>query len=396
MIESQEAASHQIPDGPSGPPALAAALESHHHSNGPSFGVSGTRLPILLRVPFIQRAQQPRQTDYPQTRNSKSTDLVADESNMRSLAEQRPAASSRGSDLGPTLVLWKSCSLESLQSAMSEARQLSQVPYHRPRPHTVRQSFRATIDKSYDGPSEPEDGDLSEQGSGRDTPVSGSSRQDQIESGAGKKKTKGKKKKEKKSKEKVKKTANSEDQEKAKKKGFGLLSERDQKLRRELQQARAAPAYEELGVSRRRALDYDPPRMAVRGPDTRPGPCYEDKERQYAAHSRSADPNDYPTQSRTAPGYSGRGNYYPPKEAQPRPSSQPPGPLQVDPRYYPSSPQRADQHQDVPPPPGTRAPRYETVGRDGYRDASPERYGGGYRDGRQPDPGQKNSMIGVV
>nr|XP_046180904.1 DNA-directed RNA polymerase II subunit RPB1-like [Oncorhynchus gorbuscha]XP_046180905.1 DNA-directed RNA polymerase II subunit RPB1-like [Oncorhynchus gorbuscha] len=86
----------------------------------------------------------------------------------------------------------------------------------------------------------------------------------------------------------------------------------------------------------------------------------------------------------------------PPKEAQPRPSSQPPGPLQVGPRYYPSSPHRADQHQDVPPSPGTCVPRYETVGRDGYHDASPECYSGSYRDGRQPDPGQKNSMIGAV
>ncbi|XP_014005649.1 partitioning defective 3 homolog B [Salmo salar] len=127
------------------------------------FSVSGTRLPILLRVPFTQRAQQPRQTDYPQTRNSKSMDLVADESNMRSLAEQSPEVSSRGSDLGPTLGLWKSCSLESHQSAMSEARQLSQVPFPCPRPHIVRgrgcnQSFRTAIDKSYDGPSESEDG----------------------------------------------------------------------------------------------------------------------------------------------------------------------------------------------------------------------------------------------
>ncbi|XP_070291573.1 partitioning defective 3 homolog B-like [Salvelinus sp. IW2-2015] len=96
----------------------------------------------------------------------------------------------------------------------------------------------------------------------------------------------------------------------------------------------------------------------------------------------------------------------PPKEAQPRFSSlpratSPPGPPQVDPRYYPFSPHRADQH-DVPPTPGTRLPRYETVGRGGYRDASPgrfaspERYGGGYRDSRQPDPRQKNSMIGAV
>ncbi|CAB1328062.1 unnamed protein product, partial [Coregonus sp. 'balchen'] len=37
--ESQEVASpqsHQVPDGPSGPPAPATALESHRHSNGPS------------------------------------------------------------------------------------------------------------------------------------------------------------------------------------------------------------------------------------------------------------------------------------------------------------------------------------------------------------------------
>ncbi|XP_064825492.1 par-3 family cell polarity regulator beta a isoform X2 [Oncorhynchus masou masou] len=517
--ESQEAASHHVLDGPSGTPAQAAALVSHHHSNGPS------------PKPPSQPHMVPNHI-YSSFRES----------------------SSRGSDLGPTLGLWKSCSLESLQSAVSEARQLSQqsqVPFHRPRPHMVRgrgcnQSFRTAIDKSYDGPSEPEDDDLSEQSSGRDTPVSGSSRQDQIESEAGKKKKKTKgKKKEKKSKEKVKKkTEDSEDQEKkAKKKGFGLLrfgkkreekskaevkaakqklealseeelnkieegvrhelrymevrdghvtpdplppdledddhdpnyarintfreppkgpspsylsrtpspqralggpppggpshsrqpsaedleglyakvnkqrappststsqlqpppsdSERVQKLRRELQQARAAPAYEELEVIRRRALDHDPPRMAVRGPDTGPAPRYEDVERQYAAHARRTDPNDYPTQSRTAPGYPGRDNYYPPREAQPHPSSlprvtSPAGPPQVDPRYYQSSPHRAAQRQDVPPTPGTRAPRYETVGRGGYRDASPERHGDGYRDGRQPDPRQKNSMIGAV
>lgn len=64
--------------------------------------------------------------------------------------------------LGPTLGLWKSSSLESLQTAVSEAKQnhiQAQVPFHRPRPHVVRgrgcnQSFRIAIDKSYDGPSE--------------------------------------------------------------------------------------------------------------------------------------------------------------------------------------------------------------------------------------------------
>lgn len=64
--------------------------------------------------------------------------------------------------MGPTLGLMKSSSLESLQTAMSEAKHdriQAQVPIHRPRPHMVRgrgynQSFRIAIDKSYDGPSE--------------------------------------------------------------------------------------------------------------------------------------------------------------------------------------------------------------------------------------------------
>lgn len=69
---------------------------------------------------------------------------------------------SAGGVLGPTLGLWKSSSLESLQTAVSEAEQRriqAQVPFHRPRTHMVRgrgcnESFRNAIDKSYDGPSE--------------------------------------------------------------------------------------------------------------------------------------------------------------------------------------------------------------------------------------------------
>lgn len=60
------------------------------------------------------------------------------------------------------LGLQKSSSLESLQSAMEEASK-SSVPFHRPAGPMVRgrgcnMSFRNAIDKSYDGPSEPEDG----------------------------------------------------------------------------------------------------------------------------------------------------------------------------------------------------------------------------------------------
>ncbi|XP_028255890.1 partitioning defective 3 homolog B-like isoform X2 [Parambassis ranga] len=168
--------------------------------------------------------------NIPRNRASKSMDLVADESNVRSLVVQRnePAA---GGALGPTLGLWKSSSLESLQTAVSEAKQShiqAQVPFHRPRPHMVRgrgcnQSFRNAIDKSYDGPSEDDD-DLSEQSSGHETPASTSSRQGlDAEDGKKKKKTKPKKK-EKKSKEKKKAEDSAEEVEKkSKKKGFGLL-----------------------------------------------------------------------------------------------------------------------------------------------------------------------------
>lgn len=169
--------------------------------------------------------------NVPRSRTSKSMDLVADESNVGSLVGQRNEPSAGGA-LGPTLGLWKSSSLESLQTAVSEARQSSiqaQVPFHRPRPHMVRgrgcnQSFRTAIDKSYEGPSEDDD-DLSEQSSGHETAASGSSRQDlDADDGKKKKKTKAKKKKEKKNKGKKKSDDSTDDMEKkTKKKGFGLL-----------------------------------------------------------------------------------------------------------------------------------------------------------------------------
>ncbi|KAK1802539.1 hypothetical protein P4O66_004194 [Electrophorus voltai] len=87
------------------------------------------------------------------------------------------------------------------------------------RGRTYNMSFRQAIDKSYDGPSEPED-DYSDDSSGRDTPASGSSRQE-LEDGA-KEKKRTRKKKEKKT--KAKKKEDAEDPEKrTKKKGFTLL-----------------------------------------------------------------------------------------------------------------------------------------------------------------------------
>ncbi|KAM3585463.1 uncharacterized protein V6R79_018086 [Siganus canaliculatus] len=183
----------------------------------------------VQRRPHMAPAFYGGQDNAPRSRASKSMDLVADESNVGSLVGQRNEPSPGGA-LGPTLGLWKSSSLESLQSAVSEAKQdriQVQIPFHRPRPHVVRgrgcnQSFRIAIDKSYDGPSEDDD-DVSEQSSGHETPVSSSSRQG-LDVDDGKKKKKKGKKNEKKSKGK-KKTDDSVDdlEKKNKKKGFGLL-----------------------------------------------------------------------------------------------------------------------------------------------------------------------------
>ncbi|XP_059409528.1 par-3 family cell polarity regulator beta a isoform X2 [Carassius carassius] len=170
--------------------------------------------------PYPQRQKVP---DYPTNKSSKSMDLVADESNMASIQEQRPEPlSSNGTALGPRLGLQKSSSLESLQTAMEEVGK-DEVPFHRPHAQMVRGrgcnlSFRHAIDKSYDGPSEPEDDD-SEEDSGRDTPASSSSRQD-LDDEKKVKKKKTKKKKEKKSK---KKDEPEDPEKKTKKKGFGLL-----------------------------------------------------------------------------------------------------------------------------------------------------------------------------
>uniref|UniRef100_A0A8D3BNB6 PDZ domain-containing protein n=1 Tax=Scophthalmus maximus TaxID=52904 RepID=A0A8D3BNB6_SCOMX len=204
--------------------------------------------PAQPQCPGQNQIQNQSQRQFQHVKASKSMDLgttqnqqhtVADESNVGSLVGNATAPSSPV-ELGPTLGLKKSSSLESLQTAMSEVNRKSElVPFHRPRPNMVRgrgcnESFRAAIDKSYDGPPEDDDDDGSDPSSGRDTPASSSSRQ-----GAGdpteekgkkdkKKKAKTKKKEKSKGKEKEKEKKKAEEQpedteKKSKKIGFGLL-----------------------------------------------------------------------------------------------------------------------------------------------------------------------------
>uniref|UniRef100_A0A673AXY2 Par-3 family cell polarity regulator alpha, b n=1 Tax=Sphaeramia orbicularis TaxID=375764 RepID=A0A673AXY2_9TELE len=102
------------------------------------------------------------QLDIIKTRKSKSMDLVADEVNLTPRPDTSRGSSAK--DVGPSLGLKKSSSLESLQTAVAEVTLNGDLPFHRPRPRIIRgrgcnESFRAAIDKSYDRPSATEEED---------------------------------------------------------------------------------------------------------------------------------------------------------------------------------------------------------------------------------------------
>ncbi|XP_036698087.1 partitioning defective 3 homolog isoform X12 [Balaenoptera musculus] len=101
------------------------------------------------------------QLDFVKTRKSKSMDLgIADETKLNTVDDQKAGSPSR--DVGPSLGLKKSSSLESLQTAVAEVTLNGDIPFHRPRPRIIRgrgcnESFRAAIDKSYDKPAADDD-----------------------------------------------------------------------------------------------------------------------------------------------------------------------------------------------------------------------------------------------
>ncbi|XP_051642777.1 partitioning defective 3 homolog B isoform X1 [Manacus candei] len=175
-----------------------------------------------------------KQSESINLKASKSMDLVADESKVGLLAGHKSDCS--GKDFGPTLGLKKSSSLESLQTAVAEVRK-NELPFHRPRPHVVRgrgcnESFRAAIDKSYDGPEDGEEDGFSDKSShcGQEAQnvESGPPGNPEIEDAESKakkdKKNREKEKKKGKSKIKEKKRKEeNEDPEKKKKKGFGVM-----------------------------------------------------------------------------------------------------------------------------------------------------------------------------
>ncbi|XP_023597713.1 partitioning defective 3 homolog isoform X7 [Trichechus manatus latirostris] len=85
---------------------------------------------------------------------------IADETKLNTVDDQKAGSPSK--DVGPSLGLKKSSSLESLQTAVAEVTLNGDIPFHRPRPRIIRgrgcnESFRAAIDKSYDKPAVDDD-----------------------------------------------------------------------------------------------------------------------------------------------------------------------------------------------------------------------------------------------
>ncbi|XP_038195802.1 partitioning defective 3 homolog B isoform X1 [Arvicola amphibius] len=225
-------AENEVPPPPSPHPALEWGLEDYSHSSGVDSTVYFPDQHVNFRS--VTPAMQSESVNL---KASKSMDLVPDESKVQSLADRRPDSPSK--DFGPTLGLKKSSSLESLQTAVAEVRK-TDLPFHRPRPHMVRgrgcnESFRAAIDKSYDGPEEAEADGLSDKSSHSghgalncESAPQGNPELDNMENKGRKvKKTKEKEKKKGKGKLKIKEKKQKEESEdperKMKRKGFGAM-----------------------------------------------------------------------------------------------------------------------------------------------------------------------------
>uniref|UniRef100_A0A8C2VHQ4 Par-3 family cell polarity regulator beta n=1 Tax=Chinchilla lanigera TaxID=34839 RepID=A0A8C2VHQ4_CHILA len=232
VLPHDEWAKCEVPPSPPPRPSLELGLEDYSYSSGVDSAVYFADQHINFRP--MTPARQPESINL---KASKSMDLVPDESKVHSLAGPRPESPNK--DFGPTLGLKKSSSLESLQTAVAEVRK-NELPFHRPRPHMVRgrgcnESFRAAIDKSYDGPEELDADGLSDKSSHSgqgalncESAPQGNSELEDLENKARKvKKTKEKEKKKEKGKLKVKekkqKEENEDPERKIKRKGLGAM-----------------------------------------------------------------------------------------------------------------------------------------------------------------------------
>uniref|UniRef100_A0A3Q2Y7K5 Par-3 family cell polarity regulator alpha, b n=1 Tax=Hippocampus comes TaxID=109280 RepID=A0A3Q2Y7K5_HIPCM len=124
-----------------------------------------------------------------QSMSEKRTKQFGDASQLEIIKTRKSKSMDLGSsstrDVGPSLGLKKSSSLESLQTAVAEATLNGDLPFHRPRPRIIRgrgcnESFRAAIDKSYDRPAATEDEDDGMETLEEDTEESSRSGRDSV------------------------------------------------------------------------------------------------------------------------------------------------------------------------------------------------------------------------
>ncbi|KAG7526098.1 partitioning defective 3-like isoform X7 [Solea senegalensis] len=123
-----------------------------------------------------------------QSMSEKRTKQFGDAGQLEIIKTRKSKSMDLGSstkDVGPSLGLKKSSSLESLQTAVAEVTLNGDLPFHRPRPRIIRgrgcnESFRAAIDKSYDRPAPPEEEDEGMETLEEDTEESSRSGRDSV------------------------------------------------------------------------------------------------------------------------------------------------------------------------------------------------------------------------
>ncbi|KAM3605487.1 uncharacterized protein V6R79_026234 [Siganus canaliculatus] len=123
-----------------------------------------------------------------QSMSEKRTKQFGDAAQLEIIKTRKSKSMDLGSstkDVGPSLGLKKSSSLESLQTAVAEVTLNGDLPFHRPRPRIIRgrgcnESFRAAIDKSYDRPAATEEEDEGMETLEEDTEESSRSGRDSV------------------------------------------------------------------------------------------------------------------------------------------------------------------------------------------------------------------------
>ncbi|XP_056148461.1 partitioning defective 3 homolog isoform X2 [Lampris incognitus] len=123
-----------------------------------------------------------------QSMSEKRTKHFGDAAQLEIIKTRKSKSMDLGSstkDVGPSLGLKKSSSLESLQTAVAEVTLNGDLPFHKPRPRIIRgrgcnESFRAAIDKSYDRPVATEEDDEGMETLEEDTEESSRSGRDSV------------------------------------------------------------------------------------------------------------------------------------------------------------------------------------------------------------------------